>query len=69
MNVNLLNACICLSLERLSALPIFRGSERPKGLLAIGLGFLEQTATPLLYKELKAKKLTAPHGQTPPDPF
>lgn len=55
MNVNLLNAYICISSEGLSALTVFIACERPKG-LAIQLRLLDHTVT-YLHKETKAIKL------------
>lgn len=51
MNVNLLNAYICISSEGLSALTVFIACERPKG-LAIQLRLLDHTVT-YLHKETR----------------
>lgn len=51
MNVNILNAYICISSEGLSALTVFIACERPKG-LAIQLRLLDHTVT-YLHKETR----------------
>lgn len=55
MNVNLLNACICISSEGLSALTVFIAFKRPKA-LAIQLRLLDHAFT-CSHKETKATKL------------
>lgn len=57
MNVNLLNACICISSEELSTLTVFTAFERPKG-LAIQLRLLDDTVT-CLHRETKAMQLNS----------
>lgn len=65
MNVNLLNAYICISSEGLSALTVFIACERPKG-LAIQLRLLDHTVT-YLHKETRLKIKTHSYTKIFPD--